>query len=83
MEEHNKTYSMYSTAGGNLNGTQPLWHLGFTLAMLEYVQTIPTFWNTMRDFIEKNPQYLAENNAMDFLSPNGGRTYNLCHCKCR
>ncbi|KAF9650772.1 glycosyltransferase family 15 protein [Thelephora ganbajun] len=51
----------------------------FTLTMLEYVQTIPTFWNTMTDFIKKNPQYVAENNAMDFLSTDGGRSYSLCH----
>jgi len=51
----------------------------FTLTMLEYMQTIPTFWDTMTDFIKKNPQYVAEDNAMDFLSNDGGRSYSLCH----
>ena len=51
--------------------------------MLEYVQTIPTFWDTMHDFVEKNPQYVANDNAMDFLSNDGGRTYSLCHCGCK
>jgi len=51
--------------------------------MLEYVQTIPTFWDAMTDFIKKNPQYVAKDNAMDFFSNDGGRSYNLCHCKCR
>ena len=32
------------------------------------------------DFITENPQYVAPNNAMNFLSDNGGANYNLCHC---
>ena len=51
--------------------------------MLEYVQTIPTFWDTVVEFTKENPQYVAQNNAMGFLSDNGGTSYNLCHCKCR
>jgi len=82
MEEHNKTYSEYLTAGGSFPETESPWHPGFTLAMLEYVQTIPTFWDTMTDFIKKNPQYVAKDNAMGFLSDDGGRSYSLCHCKC-
>ena len=30
-------------------------------------------------FIKENPQYLAENNFMDFISDDKGETYNLCH----
>ena len=29
----------------------------------------------------ENPQYVSPNNSMDFLSDNGGETYNLCHCR--
>ena len=50
--------------------------------MLEYVQTVPTFWDATKDFIEKNPHYPAKDNSMGFLSNDGGRSYNLCHCKC-
>jgi hypothetical protein len=32
------------------------------------------------DFITEHPQYVAPNNAMNFLSDNGGASYNLCHC---
>jgi hypothetical protein len=28
----------------------------------------------------ENPQYVVPNNAMNFLSDNGGANYNLCHC---
>jgi len=34
------------------------------------------------EFIKKHPQYLAEDNAMGFLSDNYGKSYNLCHCEC-
>lgn len=83
MEEHNKTYSKCLVTIENLHETQSPWYSGFTLTMLEYMQTIPTFWDTMTDFIKKNPQYVAEDNAMDFLSNDGGRSYSLCHCECR
>jgi len=35
----------------------------------------------LSEFIAQNPQYLAPNNAMDFLSDNGGIDYNDCYCK--
>jgi len=47
--------------------------------MVEYVQTIPTFWDTVLEFTKENPQYIAQNNAMGFLSDTGGTSYNLCH----
>ena len=36
-------------------------------------------WNT--DFVTLHPQYLAQDNALGFLTEDGGDTYNLCHCK--
>jgi alpha 1,2-mannosyltransferase len=33
------------------------------------------------EFMKENPQYVADGNAMNFLSDNGGSKYNLCHCK--
>src|SRR5579863_3923695 len=32
------------------------------------------------DFIREHPEYVAQNNAMGFLSDDGGVDYNLCHC---
>ena len=51
----------------------------FTLTMLEFGQTIPTLWDTTVDFVARNPQYLSEHNALDYLSDDGGQTYNRCH----
>jgi hypothetical protein len=35
----------------------------------------------MVDFIAAHPQYIAHDNALGFLTDNGGDTYNLCHCE--
>jgi hypothetical protein len=35
---------------------------------------------SLADFITEHPEHLAPNNAMNFLSDNGGASYNLCHC---
>lgn len=51
----------------------------FTISLPEYKETIPTLWKTTKEFIDKNPQYLAQNNMMNWLSNDGGETYNGCH----
>ncbi|KAL1406886.1 hypothetical protein Q8F55_006298 [Vanrija albida] len=52
---------------------------GFTLSLYEYIETIPTLWNATKEFIQLHPEFVAEGNSMDFLSSDGGETYNLCH----
>ncbi|ORY27183.1 putative alpha-1,2-mannosyltransferase [Naematelia encephala] len=52
---------------------------GFTLSLYEYIETIPTLWDTVKEFIELHPEYVSEDNAMAFLSGDGGDTYNKCH----
>lgn len=52
---------------------------GFIISLTEYQTTIPTLWSTTKKFIEENPQYVKENNLMDFISDDGGRTYSGCH----
>lgn len=34
------------------------------------------------DFIKEYPQYVSKDNAMDYMSDDGGKSYNLCHCTC-
>ncbi|KAJ3725938.1 glycosyltransferase family 15 protein [Lentinula raphanica] len=51
----------------------------FTISLFEWEPTIPTLWKTVKDFIAEYPQYVENHNAMDFLSNDGGKTYNLCH----
>jgi len=52
---------------------------GFTITLYEFEKTIKTLWSTVIDFIRKNPQYIAEDNAVNFITDNDGESYNLCH----
>lgn len=51
----------------------------FTLSLYEYVETIPTLWDSVKSFMEKFPKHLADDNSLGFLSDDGGKTYNHCH----
>lgn len=48
--------------------------------MYEYRATIPTLWDAVKEFTKENPQYVAKNNAMRYMSDDNGNSYNLCHC---
>ncbi|KAJ7292879.1 glycosyltransferase family 15 protein [Mycena rebaudengoi] len=52
---------------------------GFTISFYEWEPTIPTLWANVKEFIAKYPHFVAEDNAMAYLSDDGGKTYNLCH----
>lgn len=54
---------------------------GFTISLYEYLETIPTLWNTVKSFLkdEGGEKFLAKNNLMKFLSDDNGEGYNLCH----
>jgi len=52
---------------------------GFVLSLYEYIETIPTLWETTKKFMKEYPQHIAEGNAMKFVSDDGGETYNKCH----
>lgn len=51
----------------------------FMITLPEYGETIPTLWETTKKFIDANPQYVANNNLMSWISNDGGDTYNGCH----
>lgn len=52
---------------------------GFTITIHEYLRTIETLWKSTRDFWKKNPHYIADDNLVEFISGDKGKTYNLCH----
>ncbi|KAF8201824.1 glycosyltransferase family 15 protein [Pholiota molesta] len=52
---------------------------GFTISLVEWEATIPTLWSAVKEFIRDHPEYINQNNSMEYLSDNGGETYNLCH----
>ncbi|KAL8938533.1 MAG: hypothetical protein Q9211_003166 [Gyalolechia sp. 1 TL-2023] len=51
----------------------------FVLSLYEYVETIPTLWDSVKTFIKEHPEHIAEGNSMKFLSDDNGETYNHCH----
>lgn len=51
----------------------------FVLSLYEYVETIPTLWESVKNFTKAHPEHIAEGNSMGFLSDDGGATYNHCH----
>ncbi|KAK6384501.1 uncharacterized protein PV06_08651 [Exophiala oligosperma] len=51
----------------------------FVLSLYEYVETIPTLWDSTKKFIKAHPEHIAADNSMPFLSDDGGETYNKCH----
>ena len=55
--------------------------IGFTISLYEYAATIPTLWDEVRNFLAENPGLTPEDNAMNFISDDGGETYNKCHCE--
>lgn len=52
---------------------------GFTISIHEYPKTIPTLWQTTKDFMAKHPEFISSNNMMDFISDDNGVSYNNCH----
>ena len=51
----------------------------FVLSLYEYVETIPTLWTSVKEFMQQHPEHIAQGNSMGFLSDDGGDTYNNCH----
>lgn len=51
----------------------------FVLSLYEYVETIPTLWDSVKKFMKEHPEHIAQDNSMEFLSDDGGETYNHCH----
>ncbi|MCJ1298444.1 alpha 1,2-mannosyltransferase 2.4.1 [Hypocenomyce scalaris] len=51
----------------------------FVVSLYEYVETIPTLWDSAKSFMQAHPEHIAEGNSMGFLSDDGGKTYNHCH----
>ncbi|KAF9522712.1 glycosyltransferase family 15 protein [Crepidotus variabilis] len=52
---------------------------GFTIALTEWKKTIPTLWKSVKEFTREYPQYVSPHNAVDFISDDGGYSYNTCH----
>ncbi|EPQ51263.1 glycosyltransferase family 15 protein [Gloeophyllum trabeum ATCC 11539] len=52
---------------------------GFTITFDEIPKTVPTLWDTVKEFMKEHPEYIDKDNGMDYLSEDHGLTWNLCH----
>ncbi|KAJ2701200.1 hypothetical protein FB645_004728 [Coemansia sp. IMI 203386] len=52
---------------------------GYTIALHEYPETIPTLWKTVKEFVALNPEFVRHPAGYSWLSEDGGETYNGCH----
>ncbi|KAM0688665.1 hypothetical protein COBT_000066 [Conglomerata obtusa] len=51
---------------------------GFTITIREFMETIPTLWQTTLEFLEMNRNILNNNEILNFIS-NEDKSYNGCH----
>lgn len=51
---------------------------GFTIMVPEYIETVPTLWKTVQQFVKENPQSVHPNNVISMFTKEDG-DYNLCH----
>jgi alpha 1,2-mannosyltransferase len=51
----------------------------FVLSLYEYVETIPSLWDVVKNFTKMHPEHIEKDNSMAFLSDDGGSSYNHCH----
>lgn len=52
---------------------------GWTISLPEYSETIPTLWQTTKNFMKEFPKYVAKDNNMAWISDDNGESYNGCH----
>lgn len=60
---------------------------GFTMALYEYYETVPTLWEQTQKFFSAHPEYLAKDASVHFISDDQGMkgklpsefTWNRCH----
>ena len=53
----------------------------FVITLEEIPATVPTLWNTTMDWVQGNPDKLANDNHLSLFMRESG-TYNLCHYWC-
>jgi len=54
----------------------------FVISLPEYIETIPTLWETTKSYCRENPSAVAKNNSINFIVDNERGwegEYNLCH----
>ncbi|SOV06549.1 probable KRE2 - alpha-1,2-mannosyltransferase [Ustilago sp. UG-2017a] len=55
---------------------------GFTMALYEYQETIPTLWEATKNFFAAHPDYLAKDNSLYFLTDQTNNFAESQFCGC-
>lgn len=55
---------------------------GFTMALYEYQETIPTLWEATKNFFAAHPGYLAKDNSLYFLTDQTNNFAESQFCGC-
>jgi len=82
MHENNKTYGFTIALYEFESTIQSLWSTvrgNRPTARLFPTEHADPRRSSLVDFLTENPQQLAPDNAMHFISDNGGQNYNNCH----
>lgn len=84
MREKDLKYGKCSLAFMVKGGIEHVMHvLGWTISIKEYVETIPTLWDTVKAFAKEHPEHIVSKDdpesLLGWISNDGGDTYNLCH----
>jgi len=54
----------------------------FVISLPEYIETIPTLWDTTKRFCREHPEFVAQNNSINFIvddEKGWDGEYNKCH----
>lgn len=79
MEQNNKTFGFTMTLYEFGSTIPSLWgHVRGTNQHSSLSDAVASRFAV--DYMGQHPEYVAQDNAMDYLSDNGGETYNRCHC---
>ncbi|KAJ1659125.1 hypothetical protein IWQ61_001752 [Dispira simplex] len=54
-------------------------HYGYTISLHEFEDTVKSFWEVVQEYLKAHPTALEPRNTMDWVTDDGGQTYNLCH----
>ncbi|CCH46194.1 Glycolipid 2-alpha-mannosyltransferase [Wickerhamomyces ciferrii] len=52
---------------------------GFNMGLTEDSKTIPTLWDSVKEFMKENKDLISQPNNLKFISDDDGETYNMCH----
>ncbi|KAI8876264.1 glycosyltransferase family 15 protein [Backusella circina FSU 941] len=54
---------------------------GWTLSLTEYKETIPTLWKTVKEFMDKYPEYMVkgDESILPWITDDNYENYNGCH----